>query len=257
MYKQVNINRLIFIAVLFLIWEVVAQSNIFPELLFPSLESIFSSLIQEVHKGTILLQTYNSLNMIFEGMIIGDIFAIVISIWAMTSKKVNEYVTTLVSVMDPLPGIALLPLAILWFGTGKNSIIFIIVHSVLWPMILNTITGFKTIPKIYLEVGSNIGLKKTKIISHIMIPSALPSLLTGLQVGWSRAWRALISAEMIFGATGKESGLGWYIFEKRFMMDMPGVFAGLLIIVVIGFMVETVLFEIIEENTIKKWGMTN
>ncbi len=257
MYRRVNLNRIVFIIMLCLIWEIIARSKIFPELLFPSLQSILSAFVQELKKGTILMQTYNSLSMIIDGMIIGDLLAILIAICAMLSKKVNECVTTLVSIMDPLPGVALLPLAILWFGTGRNSIIFIIIHSVLWPMILNTITGFKTIPKIYLEVGSNIGLKKINIISHIMIPSALPSLLTGLQVGWSRAWRALISAEMIFGATGKESGLGWYIFEKRFMMDMPGVFAGLLIIVVIGYMVETVLFEIIEKDTIKKWGMAN
>ncbi|MDI6601810.1 MAG: ABC transporter permease [Thermoanaerobacteraceae bacterium] len=257
MNKRLKLNRTIFIVMLLAIWEITAHSHIFPELLFPSLESILSALIHELEKGTIVLQTYNSIEMILEGMIIGDILAIIISVWAMISRRINEYVTTLVSIMDPLPGIALLPLAILWFGTGRNSIIFIIIHSVLWPMILNTVTGFKTIPKIYLEVGSNIGLKKIKIITNIMIPSALPSLLTGLQVGWSRAWRALISAEMIFGATGKESGLGWYIFEKRFMLDMPGVFAGLFIIVAIGFIVETVLFEIIEESTIKKWGMTN
>ncbi len=255
--KHVKYNKIFFIIALCLLWEIIAQSGVFPELLFPSLQSISSAFIREIKKGTIMMQTYNSFRMIIDGMVIGDILAIVISICAMISDRINECVTTLVSIMDPLPGVAMLPMAILWFGTGKNSIVFIIIHSVLWPMILNTITGFKTIPKIYLEVGSNIGLKKLSIIGRIMIPSALPSLLTGLQVGWSRAWRALISAEMIFGATGSESGLGWYIFEKRFMMDMPGVFAGLLIIVVIGFLVETVLFEIIEKNTVRKWGMTN
>lgn len=252
MSKRLKLTKIIFIVILLAIWEITAHAHIFSRLLFPSLEDIFSTLIHELEKGNVMLQTYNSIKMILEGMIIGDILAIIVSIWAMISVKINEYVTTLVAIMDPLPGIALLPLTILWFGTGKNSIIFIIIHSVLWPMILNTVTGFKTIPKIYLEVGSNIGLKKFKIITNIMIPSALPSLLTGLRVGWSRSWRALISAEMIFGATAKESGLGWYIFEKRFMLDMPGVFAGLLIIVTIGFIVETVIFEIIEENTIKK-----
>ena len=171
-------------------------------------------------------------------------------------NEVLKPVETLVSIAHPLPGIALLPLIILWFGAGEISIIFIIVHSVVWPLVLNLLAGFKAIPKIYKQVGNNYGLNSLKIIRYIMLPASLPYFLTGMRISWARAWRALISAEMIFGAAGGKGGLGWFIFKNRVFMDTTGIFAGLIIIVVIGMLVEDLIFEKLEKVTIKKWGMT-
>ena len=129
-------------------------------------------------------------------------------------------------------------------------------HSLLWPMILNILAGFRSIPKIYKEVGDNFGLGSLQNVCYIMIPASLPYLLAGIKIGWARAWRALISAEMLFGAAGGKGGLGWYIFQKRVFMDTVGIYGGLIVIILIGIFVEDLIFNKIENMTVKKWGMT-
>lgn len=237
------------------VWELTAQLGPFPKAIFPSVLVILKTLGNSIASGEILLQTGFSLALILQGLLAGLLAAIIISSLAVGSKAVHGLVDTLTAIAHPLPGIALLPLIIIWFGTGTASIVVIIVHSVLWPMILNIMTGFKAIPTIYKEAGLNLGLSRFRIIKDIMIPASLPYVLSGLRIGWARAWRALISAEMIFGAVGLNGGLGWYIFRQRVFMDTPGIFAGLFVIVLIGIVVEDFFFAAIEERTIKKWGM--
>ena len=188
-------------------------------------------------------------------MLVSAILTVVLTLLAMYSKSVKSLISTLISVFDPLPGIALLPLAILWAGIGDEAIIFIMIHSIIWPMLLNIIGGFNTVPIIYQDVGRSIGLKDSKLITGVFIPASIPSILTGFKTGWARAWRALISAEMVFGATGASGGLGWDIYMKRSYLDMPGMFASLIVIMLIGIVVEDIIFKKIENNTVKKWGM--
>lgn len=159
------------------------------------------------------------------------------------------------SICDLLPGVALLPLAILWFGIGEGTIIFIVVHSILWPMSRSIMDGFKSISSIYIESGRNIGLKGLSLVMGVYLPAAFTSVLSGMRVGWARAWRGLLSVEMIFGTTGSGAGIGWYIFMKRTNFDIAGVFATLIVIIIIGIIIEYGVFRIIERNTVKKWGM--
>ena len=196
-----------------------------------------------------------SLQLIVTGIGASLALALVLTPLCMVSKSIKDMVRTLISVLDPLPGIALLPLSILWFGIGNAAIIFVMIHSVLWPMLLNVITGFDSVPMIYQEVGKSFGLNRLRQVWLIYAPAAFPSILTGVKTGWARAWRALISAEMVFGATGKGGGLGWDIYTKRSFLDMPGLFASLIVIMVIGILIEEMLFSTIERRTLYKWGM--
>ncbi|MGE4271918.1 MAG: ABC transporter permease [Desulfitobacterium sp.] len=254
-YRKLK-TRLFWMIAILAVWELTAQSGVFPTAVFPSLLIIARALGHSVVSGEIIIQTGFSLALILQGLLISLLAAIVISSLAISNKMVDGLVDTLVAIAHPLPGIALLPLIIIWFGTGTVSILVIIVHSVIWPLILNMMTGFRSIPTIYKEVGLNLGLNRFRIIKDIFIPASLPYVLSGLRIGWARAWRALISAEMIFGAVGAKGGLGWYIFKQRVFMDTPGLFAGLFVIVLIGIIVEDFFFAVIEERTIKKWGMS-
>jgi len=248
-------NRLIFFIGFLVLWEAVYYLKFFPAMLFPSVQTIFISLFDNMKNGELLIRTYNSLVLIFYGMLIGVVIAAALTALAMSNNICKSFVTSLIAVAHPLPGIALLPLTILWFGLGKGSIIFIIVHSVLWPILLNTMSGFSSVTQLYKDFGMNIGLTKIGLIRGIYIPATLPNIYAGLKIGWARAWRALIGAEMIFGATGNSSGLGWFIYEKRAFLDVPAVFASLVVIVVIGITVEDLLFNQLEKNTTRKWGM--
>jgi NitT/TauT family transport system permease protein len=156
---------------------------------------------------------------------------------------------------NPLPAIALLPLALIWFGLGTGSIVFVIIHSVLWAVSLNTHSGFLSVSNTLRMVGRNYGLTGLRYVARILIPAAFPSILTGLKIGWAFAWRTLIAAELVFGVSSGSGGLGWYIYENKNQLEIPNVFAGLFTVIVIGLLVENVVFRVLEAKTVRKWGL--
>jgi NitT/TauT family transport system permease protein len=106
-------------------------------------------------------------------------------------------------------------------------------------------------------VGRNYGLSGPGFVVRILIPGAFPSILTGLKVGWAFAWRTLIAAELVFGVSSGEGGLGWYIFENKNQLRIPEVFAGLLTVILFGLFVENCVFKIVEDRTVRRWGMAS
>lgn len=196
-----------------------------------------------------------SMSLILKGLVIGIILAFIFSSIAVVSKTFHAIYHLVVSICDLLPGVALLPLAITWFGIGEPTIIFIVIHSILWPMSRNIMDGFQSISNIYIESGRNIGLKGMSLVKGVYLPAAFTHVLSGMRVGWARAWRGLLSVEMIFGTTGSGAGIGWFIFMKRTNVDIAGVFAALIVIIIIGVIIEYVVFNTIERNTVRKWGM--
>lgn len=139
--KDIFRKRIVFIFLLAAIWEAAARSGVFPSMMFPSIGRIWWAFQQGITSGELVDNAVFSLYLIIAGLVAAVVLAIVMSVFAMISKTFSDFVDTMVAIMDPLPGIALLPLAILWFGGGTGSIIFIIVHATLWPMILNAMTG--------------------------------------------------------------------------------------------------------------------
>lgn len=248
-------NRVIFVAAVFVLWEAVYYAKVFPELMFPSIQEIGKSLVLAFTKDEILSMVGVSMSLIVKGLGIGILLAFLFSGLTMVSKTFRSIYDMIVSVFDLIPGVALIPLAILWFGIGDGTIIFIVIHSVLWPMSRSIIDGFKSIPRIYIEAGRNMGLNRMTLVTGICIPASFASILSGIRVGWARAWRGLISVEMIFGTTSSGAGIGWFIFMKRTNVDIAGVFAALLVIIAIGMIVEYGIFNLIEKKTVRKWGM--
>nr|MDA8229681.1 ABC transporter permease [Desulfitobacterium hafniense] len=144
-----HFQRLFWVAFFLGIWEILARSENYSPLIFPPLREILKALYSSVLEGALIQQSIYTLELIFYGFVIALSFAIVLSVLAFGSRLFEGLVDTLLAVAHPLPGLALLPLVILWLGTGAKSIVFIIVHSVLWPLLLNLLIGFKAIPKVY------------------------------------------------------------------------------------------------------------
>jgi NitT/TauT family transport system permease protein len=250
-YRQ----RLIWITILALLWQLTAWSGIFSDLIFPGLDQIFLALIESLKDGTLIIQIGFSLSVIIQGLFLATAAALFLALAAYFSNTAAGLIETLTALAHPLPGIALMPLILIWFGSGKTAILIVIIHSVLWPLILNLITGFNSIPEIYTLIAENYRLNKLEFMFKILIPASLPYFISGLKIAWARSWRALISAEMLFGAINSLGGLGWYIFQRRVFFDLPGVFAGIIVIIVIGVTVEDFIFKKLETKTVKKWGM--
>ena len=187
----------------------------------------------------------------------GLVLAVALTTFAMMTHLGNDLLETLTAMFNPLPAIALLPISLIWFGLGDKSIMFVLVHSVLWAVALNTHSGFKSVSNTLRMVGRNYGLRGIGYVRKILIPAAFPSILTGLKIGWAFAWRTLIAAELVFGASSGKGGLGWFIYESKNQLDIPAVFAGLFTVIIIGLLVENLIFRNIEAATVRKWGMQN
>jgi len=224
-------------------------------LLVPTFTATLEAFQAGMIGGDLPQKVVNSVVLLLKGYALGLGLAMVFTTLAMMSRLGNDLLETLTSAFNPLPAIALLPLALIWFGLGDVSIIFVLVHSVLWAVALNTHSGFRSVSNTLRMVGRNYGLKGPRYIAKILIPAAFPSILTGLKIGWAFAWRTLIAAELVFGVSSGKGGLGWYIYEKKNMLDIPAVFAGLLTVILIGLLVENVIFRNIEAVTVRRWGM--
>ncbi len=256
---QKLIVDLIFIVCCLIAWQLYAKSrNI---MAFPGIDDILKKLFADIFVPSsagahpILQYLGNSIVLILKGLGIGAVLAFAFSGLSVISEIFNTIYNLVVSVFDLLPGVALMPILMITVGANDTSIVILVVHSVIWPMSRSIIDGFKSVPQIHVESGRNIGLNPFRLVFGIYIPSSFASILSGIRVGWARAWRGLIAAEMIFGAA-QSAGIGVFIHNARTVwMDYVSVYASMILIIIVGIIVEYGIFANIEKHTVKKWGM--
>jgi NitT/TauT family transport system permease protein len=248
------VRKTIIILILAILWQLYAQYLDNP-LLFPTLSDTLVTLWDRLVDGTLPGRIWTTLKILLSGYALGTILAALLTVLAINTRIGTDFLETMTAMFNPLPAISLLPLALIWFGLGASSLVFVLIHSVLWAVALNTHAGFLGVSRTLRMVGANYGLRGISYVFKILIPAAFPSILTGLKIGWAFAWRTLIAAELVFGVSSGQGGLGWFIFENRNLLDIPAVFAGLLTVIVIGLIVENVVFQTLERHTILKWGM--
>lgn len=237
------------------VWELYTRLAKVPPLIFPSFEDTIVALWKGFTQYGLGSQIWASIGILLAGYAIGLAIGAALSFVAVSGRFGSDVLGTLTAMLNPLPAVALLPLAMIWFGLGPKSLIFVLLHSIVWPVALNTHTGFMSVAEPLRMVGRNYGLRNVLYVAKILVPAAFPSILAGLKLGWAFAWRTLIAAELIFGAAAEGGGLGWFIFASRNEMDIPGAFAGLLTVILIGFLVENVIFRTLEQRTVVRWGM--
>jgi NitT/TauT family transport system permease protein len=248
------VRRLAILLALCAVWQAYAVWLSNP-LLFPTLSETLDALWDALVRGPLIERTLTSLQVLLMGYGIGLALAGIFTTLAVSTRIGTDLLSTLTAMFNPLPAIALLPLALLWFGLGYKSLVFVIIHSVLWAVALNTHSGFTSVSPTLRMAGQNCGLRGLSYVAYLLIPAAFPSILTGLKIGWAFAWRTLIAAELVFGVSSRSGGLGWFIFENRNQLETASVFAGLFTVIIIGLVVESVIFRGIENATVRRWGM--
>lgn len=256
LYDNGAVRKTVLLLVIAAIWEVYARQLNNP-LLVPTFVETVQTFVAAIVSGELPTKAYNSVRLLLQGYALGLVLALALTMLAMMTRIGNDLLETLTSMFNPLPSIALLPLALIWFGLGDKSIIFVLVHAVLWAVALNAHSGFRSVSNTLRMVGRNYGLSGMRFVVKILIPAAFPSILTGLKIGWAFAWRTLIAAELVFGASSGRGGLGWFIYESKNQLDIPSVFAGLFSVILIGLLVENLIFRNVEIATVRKWGMQN
>ena len=248
------LRRIFILVLLAALWQAYAVPLDNP-LIFPTFSDTVTAFWGGILSGEILARTAVSIRLLVVGYAAGVAIAAALTTFAVSTRIGTDLLSTLTAMFNPLPAIALLPLALLWFGLGAPSLIFVLIHSVLWPVSLNTHSGFLSVSDTLRMAGQNYGLKGIRFVLRILIPAAFPSILTGLKIGWAFAWRTLIAAELVFGVSSGSGGLGWYIFQNRNELEIANVFAGLFTVILIGLLVESVVFRSLEARTVRKWGM--
>ncbi|MDQ8032211.1 ABC transporter permease [Bordetella genomosp. 1] len=254
LWGHAALRKTLILVLLALFWEGAARwaDN---DLLLPGAWATAQAFAQELANGQLPARAALSLAVLLKGYVAGVLLAFVLTTAAVSTRFGRDLLSTLTAMFNPLPAIALLPLAMLWFGLGEGSLVFVLIHSVLWALAVNMYSGFLTVSETLRMAGRNYGLTGLRYVLAILVPAALPAILSGLRIAWAFAWRTLIAAELVFGASSGKGGLGWYIFQNRNELYTDKVFAGLAAVVLIGLLVENLVFDTLERFTVRRWGM--
>jgi len=234
------------------IWEIVAWSGAFPRRLFPSLETVAATLWRLTIEGILPHHAAETLVRLAAGFAIAALAGIAIGIAMGRSRRAEDLLLPLVSIGAPIPGLAYAPLFLLWFGLGDTGSIVLVAFVAAFPIIQNSWTGVKAVKEIWIRAAQTMGADGRRLFRHVIVPGALPYILTGLRLGLAQAWRILVAVEMLAAV---QWGLGWLIFGAREFLNTDAMLAGIAVIGAIGLALEKLVFQPIERYTVVRWGM--
>jgi NitT/TauT family transport system permease protein len=234
------------------IWEIVAWSGAFPPRLFPSLETVAATLWRLTIEGILPHHAAETLVRLAAGFAIAALAGVAIGIAMGRSRRAEDLLLPLVSIGAPIPGLAYAPLFLLWFGLGDTGSIVLVAFVAAFPIIQNSWTGVKAVKEIWIRAAQTMGADGRRLFRHVILPGALPYILTGMRLGLAQAWRILVAVEMLAAV---QWGLGWLIFGAREFLNTDAMLAGIAVIGAIGLGLEKLVFQPIERYTVVRWGM--
>lgn len=233
-------------------WEVVAVAGIFPAKLFPDLETVFVTLGDLLLSGILWDHTAGTLARLMLGFVLAAVVGVVTGILMGRFRVVEELFLPAVSFAYPIPGLAYAPLFVLWFGLGDLPTILLVGAASCFVIIINAWKGVKAVRPLWLRAAEVMGANERQMFWKVIMPAALPYILTGLRLGLAQAWRILVVVEML---TAVEYGLGWMIFGAREFLNTDVMLSGILVIGIVGLLLEKQVFERVERYTVVRWGM--
>ena len=234
------------------IWEIIALAGVFPRRLFPTLEDVASSFVQLTISGILPHHAIDTIIRLLSGFALAGIFGVTIGVLMARSRRAEDIFLPLVSICAPIPGLAYAPLFLLWFGLGNLSSVLLVGFVSAFPIIFNSWTGVKAVKEIWIRSAQSMGADDRRLFRHVILPGALPYILTGMRLGLAQAWRILVAVEMLAAVPW---GLGWMIFGARKFLNTDVMMAGIVVIAVIGLALENFVFRKIENYTVVRWGM--
>ncbi len=234
------------------LWEIVARSGIFPRKLFPTLEEIARSFVDLTISGILPHHAMDTVIRLLAGFGLAAAVGLTIGVLMGRSRLAEDICLPLVSVLAPIPGLAYTPLFLLWFGPGQFSAMLLVAFVSMFPVIYNSWTGVKAVKEIWVRSAQSMGADNKRMFRYVILPGALPYILTGLRLGLAQAWRILVAVEMLAAVPW---GLGWLIFGAREFLNTDAMMAGVVVIALIGLALEKFVFQKLEDYTVVRWGM--
>jgi len=234
------------------LWEAVAHAGLFPPRLFPPLETVVDALARLTVSGILPHHAAETLLRLAAGFALAALVGVTIGIAMGRSRRAEDIFLPLVSIGAPIPGLAYAPLFLLWFGLGNVSAVLLVGFVSTFPIVFNTWTGVKAVKDIWVRSAQAMGADDPRLFRLVILPGALPYILTGLRLGLAQAWRILVGVEMLAAVPW---GLGWLIFGAREFLNTDVMLAGIAVIAVIGLALEKLVFQRLEDFTVVRWGM--
>ena len=246
------LKRVIFYILLIGLWELLVSCRIWPEYVLPSSLSVSKTLIRGFQDQTFIIGIAISMKRIAIGYAISIVIGIPLGLLIGRFKIIEVTLGSLISGLQTLPTICWLPLALLWFGLNDLTIIFLVAMGAVFSITVATDTGFKSVPTLYIRAARTLGAKRRKLYLEIIIPAALPHIVTGMKQGWSFAWRSLMAGELLIVCLG----LGHLMMIGRELNDMSQVIAVMVVIILIGILVDRLFFVKVEQRIRERWGLS-
>jgi len=234
------------------LWQAFAWWGPFPPKLFPGVDKIVSAFVRLMVTGILPVHAFWTLMRLVVGFGLGASLGVAVGMAMGRSRWAEDLLLPIVSVGNPIPGLAYAPLFVIWFGLGDVPAILLVGFAASFPVAVNTWTGVKTVKEIWIRAARSMGAGERQLFRKVVLPGALPYLLTGLRLGLARAWRVLIAVEML---TSVRLGLGWLIFGAREFLNTDVMLAGIAVIGLVGLGLEKLVFERLERFTVVRWGM--
>ena len=234
------------------LWQAFAWWGPFPPKLFPGVDKIVSAFVRLIVTGILPVHAFWTLVRLVVGFGLGAALGVAVGMAMGRSRWAEDLLLPIVSVGNPIPGLAYAPLFVIWFGLGDVPAILLVGFAASFPVAVNTWTGVKTVKEIWIRAARSMGAGERQLFRKVVLPGALPYLLTGLRLGLARAWRVLIAVEML---TSVRLGLGWLIFGAREFLNTDVMLAGIAVIGLVGLGLEKLVFERLERFTVVRWGM--
>jgi ABC-type nitrate/sulfonate/bicarbonate transport system permease component len=233
------------------VWKLVHWSRVFPPWAFPSPEAVVFAFGGIIESGELAKNTWASVQRQLVGVILAAIVGIPAGLLMGASPTARAALLPMARLIYPIPGIAWIPMAILWFGVGFKSTVFVIFFTGVWPILFNTMAGVQTLQGQYTEVARVYMAPRLFYVRRILIPGSLPFIITGIRLTYGVGWRVIVGAEMISSITG----LGFLIDDARWQLRPDVMVAGMITIAMIGWVMENWAFDWLERVTIERWGM--
>jgi NitT/TauT family transport system permease protein len=246
-----TLRKLAFYAAFLILWQLVCQTGLWPPYSLPPPAEVAKTLWRGFADGTFPLGIYISMRRILIGFGISFLAGTSLGFAIGRFKFLEETIGSMVLGLQTLPSVCWLPLSLLWFGLNERAILFVTVMGAVLSITISTHLGVKQIPPIYIRAGKNLGAKGLRLLLHVIIPSALPSMLIGVRQGWSFAWRSLMAGELLFVSLG----LGHLLMMGRELNDMSQVLAVMTILICIGLIFDRFVFGKLEAGVAEKWGL--
>lgn len=246
------LRRIIFIAMIAVIWEVTSRFSSLPDFMFPSLTQVLETLFNGIVNGQILEAIGKSMSRLFIGFAIAIMIGLILGYLIWRFKLMEDTLGFVVTALQSIPSIVWFPVAIIWFGLNDFSILFIVTIGATWTMTISATSGFKNVPQLYQRVAKTYGSSGLHFLRTVILPASVPQLISGLRIAWAFSWRALMAGELL-GAGG---GLGYLLETGRSLGQMDLVISVMIIIAIIGTIMDNVVFLRLEKNVQRKWGVS-